>query len=67
MFVVYQTLAPINGMVTSFTEQCDAKHNSIYQLRFYDEETKMVYSLEHKDSMEMRMVEFIHALVKKAI
>lgn len=44
MFVVYQTLVPINGVVTSFTEQCDAKHNSIYQLGLYHEEVEMEYS-----------------------
>lgn len=44
MFVVYQTLVPINGVVTGFTEQCDVKHDSIYQLWFYDEEVEMEYS-----------------------
>jgi len=32
----------------------------------YDEEVKMEYSLDHKDSMEVQMVEFIHASTKKA-
>jgi hypothetical protein len=32
----------------------------------YDEEVKVEYSLEYEDSMEMQMVEFVHASTKKA-
>jgi hypothetical protein len=32
----------------------------------YDEEVKVEYSLNHKDSMEVQMVEFVHASTKKA-
>ncbi len=32
----------------------------------YDEEVEMEYSLHHEDSMEVQMVEFVHASTKKA-
>jgi hypothetical protein len=32
----------------------------------YDEEVKMEYFLDHKDSMEVQMVEFVRASSKKA-
>ncbi len=31
----------------------------------YDDEIKVEYSLNHKDSMEVQMVEFVHASTKK--
>jgi len=31
----------------------------------YDDEIKVEYSLNHKDSMEVKMVEVIHASTKK--
>ncbi len=32
----------------------------------YDEEGEMEYSLDHEDSMELQMVEFVHTSTKKA-
>jgi hypothetical protein len=32
----------------------------------YDEEVKVEYSLNHKDSMQVQMVEFVHTSTKKA-
>jgi len=31
----------------------------------YDDEIKVEYSLNHEDSMEVQMVEFVHASTKK--
>jgi len=32
----------------------------------YDEEVEVEYSLNHKDSMQVQMVEFVHTSTKKA-
>jgi hypothetical protein len=65
MLVEYQALGPTNEIVTSLTEPCDVKHGSFYELKLYQEEAKVEYSLKHKDSMEVQMVELIHVLAKK--
>jgi len=37
----------------------------LYELAFYHDKAKVKYFLEHKDSMEVQIVELIHVLAKK--
>jgi hypothetical protein len=57
MFVKYQPLKPTNEVVTDVIEPCDAEHGPLYELVLYHDKAKVKYSLEHKDSMEVQIVE----------
>ncbi len=43
------------------TKLGDVKHSFISTIEFYNEETEVEYALEHEDSMEIHMVELVHA------
>jgi hypothetical protein len=65
MFVKYQPLKPTNEVVTCIIEPCDVEHGPFYELALYHDKAKVKYSLEHKDSMEVQIVELIHIFAKK--
>jgi hypothetical protein len=66
MFVEYGVLGFIHEGGIDPTQTCDARNDFIFVLDYYREGMKVDYSLDHEDSMEVQLVELVHASTKKA-
>jgi len=66
MLVKYEMPSLVDEVGIGLTKLGDVKHVSLSTLEPYNEEAEVEYSLEHENSMEIQMVELVHALTKKA-
>jgi hypothetical protein len=66
MLVKYEMPSLVDEVGIGLTKLGDAKHASLSTFELYNEEAKVEYSSKHEDSMEIQMVELVHALAKKA-
>ncbi len=49
------------------TKLGDVEYDFLFALGFYKEEMEVKYSLKHEDSMEIQLIELVHASTKKAM
>jgi hypothetical protein len=66
MLVKYEVSGLVDEVGIGLTKLGDAKHASLSTLELYNEEAEVEYSSKHEDSMEIQMVELVHASAKKA-
>jgi hypothetical protein len=66
MLVEFETLGLVDEVGIGLTKPGDAKHVSqLSTFGLHNEEVEVEYSSKHKDSMNIQMVELIHASTKK--
>jgi hypothetical protein len=65
MFIEYGTPRFIHDGGIDPTQTCDVRDDYLLTFDYYQEGTSIEYSSKHKDSMEVHLVELVHALAKK--
>jgi hypothetical protein len=65
MLVKYETPGLVDEVGIHLTKLGDAKHVYLSTFELYNEEAKVEYSSKHEYSMEIHMVELVHASTKK--
>jgi hypothetical protein len=65
MLVEYETPRFVHEGGIDLTKLTNVEYGSLSALGFYREEAKVEYFSKHEDSMEIQLVELVHALAKK--